>query len=607
MSTTLVVLPSLPRIQLFARALLPARIATQLVLGVCAARLPCAKAAPLGPVGYTFELRPGPPRTIGITLRVHGGPEGVSRLAVAPSWGGVEHCERFIHGLAVRDSAGQICKMKVDPAALNVWVISHKPGELLTASYELRQALPDPLVDAKTHYEPVVRDDLLHLIGETGLIYPQWLDDRGPVDIDVTWSGLRERGWTTATSFDAEGGRIHRSLPAFRHAMFFAGRLRVYDRGIKGGTLRVAIYGDAWDFQDHEFVNLVERIVVAERTILDDYSDPYFLVTVVPMGPRSTPQSFSFAGTGLTNCFALFLPPGTAVVQGSRHRGQILHLLAHEYFHTWNGGKMLMEEPEQLVYWFSEGFTDFYASRFLRSAGLIDDAEWANRLNDTLKSLWLSPVSTEPAETIRREFWSRQEVNELPYHRGEIVALALDEEIRRGSGGARTLDDFMRDRLAAARRGEKSETGRLLAGIAHATNLEFADSLRRVVVSGALPSLPSHLTEPAATREDVDGHRYDAGFDVDATLKSKVVSGVRGGSAAQKAGLSDGQAVEGLSIYRGDANREIDLTVRDHNQRRSIRFFPRGPAISIPSYRLDRSTHPYPLFGTQPKGKNPVQ
>ena len=44
---------------------------------------------------------------------------------------------------------------------------------------------------------------------------------------------------------------------------------------------------------------------------------------------------------------------------------------AHEHFHTWVGGKIRNDKQEELNYWWSEGFTDYYSRVLaLRSGGL---------------------------------------------------------------------------------------------------------------------------------------------------------------------------------------------------------------------------------------------
>lgn len=452
-------------------------------------------------VEYTFSLNGGDATTVRVAVRARGDSDGTTRFEVAASWAGVDDCERFVHGLTVKEASGRECVLSKHPSTPNGWTAEHEPYAMLTADYELRPSGPDPLADARTRYEPVVRDDLFLLIGEMGLIYPKRLNECGPVDIRLRWTGFQERGWTVLSSFSDEGERLaRRPLPAFRNAVFLAGRVRVHDRDVRGGLLRIATYGDDWPFADEELVDLIERVVVAEREFVDDFAFPHFLVTAVPAGPRATPQSLSLAGIRLTGSVALFLAPGTLLRTDPVHREHVLRQLAHECFHTWNGGKIVFAQPEEACYWFSEGFTEFYASRLLRRAGLIDDASWVDGTNRALERLWLSPVATASATTIVSDLWSNYEIQLLTLLRGEITALALEEEIRRVSGGEKTLDDFFREVLAAARDGEVEETGRLLARVARWTSPEFADALRRVIVDGALPSPPASLSEPPADR-----------------------------------------------------------------------------------------------------------
>lgn len=537
-------------------------------------------------VEYTISLRTNPSTSVQIKLKVRGTPEPVSRFAIAPSWGGTENCERFVHDLHVVDDKGQECPVTVDPNRPHGWDVRHRPGALLTVTCDLKPIEPDPLTDFKTHYEPVLRPDLLHLIGETALIYPEWLEDRGVMDIDFQTAGFDENGWKLATSFDSEKPHLRRTLQQFRHGLFFAGRIQLQDVEVRGGKLRVGVYGDDWPFTELELVDLVKRIISVEREFVNDFTDPYFLVTVVPTGPRATPQSLSLGGTGLTNCFAMFLAPGMAIGEQSPHRSAFLRLLAHEYFHTWNGGKLSTEEPEEFVYWFSEGFTDYYASRILRKGGFLSDQEWVDRFNETLRNLYLSPVSTAPAETIRKDFWARQEVQKLPYNRGEVVAYMLDQEIRKKSGNTKNLDDFMRELFGEAARGEKSQTDRLLTRVAQWTDRGFADNLRKVVMDGQLPSPPDTGADPNVQKEMIEGHRFEPGFDVDSTFQNKKVAGVVPNSKAYAAGLRDGQAIAGMSVTRGDSTRLIELTIRENDEKRKISYLPHGEAIQVPQYKL---------------------
>ena len=536
-------------------------------------------------VKYRFELTPAGPLAVRVSMTVMSRGESTSRLAIAPEWGGVRDCERFIHNLQVRDAAGKACTVK---ASGHGWDVEHEPDALLTATYDLRPGEGNPWDKFGTHYEPVLRDDLFCLIGNTGLIYPEWLEDSGPIDISLEWSGFRDRGWEIASSFpldsdSADRISVNRPLPQFRHAMFMAGKLRTADRKVKGGNVRIALYGDDWPFSVDEMADLVARIVEMERDFVRDYGDPHFLVTIAPVGPRAHPEAVSMGGTGLTDCFALYMAPGSAIGETSPHRNRVLQLLAHEYFHTWNGGEIHVEEPEELVYWFSEGFTDFFAARMLLKAGLTSDDVWLDRMNESMQALWLSPAATAPASEIQKQFWTSSALRDLPYKRGDVVALCIDEEIRRASGGKKSIDDFFLEVLADGRRGSKVSTDSLIARLAEWTSPEFAAGIRRVVVDGALPDPPREITTPRAERIDQESYRWDAGLDVDASVKTRIVTGVKEGSAAHAAGLRDGMAIKGLNLHHGDPGKEVTLKVGD--DKREIKYWPRGEGVKVVGYR----------------------
>ena len=550
--------------------------------------IPCVSAEPSDTLSYTFELLPGAPPSVRVILQVRGETDGESRLAVAPDWGGVQDCARFVHELRVFDDQGRDCRVTTDDAAPHGWNVSHEPGASLTISYELRTIDPSPLSDHHTQYEPVIDTGLFHLIGETGLVYPEWLEDRGDLAIQLAWAGFAENGWRTASSFDDDDGIAVTSMPEFRHAVFLAGpHLRVYDRDLHGSALRVAICGDDWEFTDSAMVASVEKVIGIERTFFDDFSDPFFLVTVVPVGPRVSPNSIAMGGTGLTNCFALFIAPGTSLEPGSVHRTELLHLLAHEYFHHWNGAGegIAMAEPEELVYWLSEGFTDFYASRLLLRAGLIRLSDWLAGTNKSIRELWTSPVATAPATTIQNEFWSDRSVHDLPYNRGEAVAIVLDQAIRDASDRERSLDDFMRAVLRDTRSGPAVTNDSLLARIARWTSPELATTLKQVVVDGGLPRLPMKLSEPPVHLEQAYTYVFDPGFNIDGSIQAGEAVDVRAGSAAFEAGLRNDQTLIGYSVHYGDTDQRIKLKAVQDKDTLTIEYLPRGDSTLIPVYR----------------------
>jgi predicted metalloprotease with PDZ domain len=444
---------------------------------------------------YTLTLQTSPRLRVAAELTVRGDDDGSSAFSAAPMWGGIDHCARYLHELAFFADGLPVA---ADHPKETAWVVAHAAGARLQARWFL-DPLTEPL-DAKlgNDYRPILTPKLFHLLGETGLLSPDSLDGETPHAIRLEWKGFAEAGWKVASSFgDAPAFTRNGTLASFKHAAFLAGELHDYTRELHGTRLLFALHGTGYAFSDDALVDLGARVVTAERDFFSDWSDPLFVVTLIP---EERPNLQSLGGTGLTDSFSLFMSKGMSLKAGSDDAARIAHLLAHEYFHHWNGGKIKLEEPEQLGYWFSEGFTDFFARRILLRSGIFDVAEYVRRLNESLDHYWQSPVRAEKNARIVADFWKVKEVGELPYRRGDLVALLLDHEIRASGDGKRSLDDFFREALQRGReRGEICSTDNLLELAADYTSQEFADRLRGLIVDGNDVTLESDLGAPFLT------------------------------------------------------------------------------------------------------------
>ena len=72
---------------------------------------------------------------------------------------------------------------------------------------------------------------------------------------------------------------------------------------------------------------------------------------------------------------------------------------------------------------------------------------------------------------------------------------------------------------------------------------------------------------------------------MDKLLRDKTVAGLEPGSAAETAGLREGQRVLGFSrIVPGDTSLPIDVTVQDFSGTHTVTFYPQGPPVAVPQY-----------------------
>ena len=246
-------------------------------------------------------------------------------------------------------------------------------------------------------------------------------------------------------------------------------------------------------------------MIETERDFFTDHSQKYYLVTLVPANEE--PDSLSLGGTGLTDSFALFATPNATI---SGFRG----LLAHEYAHNWLPLRLgRMPEPEQELYWFSEGFTEFYAYKILRSGGLITAAEYSEAYNELIREYYTLPVRGEPNSRIVKDFWNDPNVYRLPYLRGFLFATNLDAEIRKASGGKASLDDAIREMLAGAKVGQKTLTFESLTGLfSRYLGRDVSPDIKRYLVNGeVIPPRPDGLGTSFA-QENVPIPVFELGF-----------------------------------------------------------------------------------------------
>jgi len=175
-------------------------------------------------------------------------------------------------------------------------------------------------------------------------------------------------------------------------------------------------------------------------------------------------------------------------------------------------------------------------------------------------------------------------VNQLSYVRGPILALWLDAEIRRQSKNKFSLNSVMHALVNESPEHPALEltSQRVQRVAAKHLNRSSRQAFRSFVEEGAaipIPDLPSNSCLKLA-KDTVS--LFDLGFDADVLRASRRISSVKRDSEAFKAGVRDGEEVSGMSIYWGDVNKPVRLTVQTRDGMQSIEYFPKGRPVSIP-------------------------
>jgi predicted metalloprotease with PDZ domain len=140
-----------------------------------------------------------------------------------------------------------------------------------------------------------------------------------------------------------------------------------------------------------------------------------------------------------------------------------LGLVSHEYFHLWLAKRIRPVEYSPITYhseqysrslWVVEGFTQYYDDLLLRRAGLLSESSYLdiaaslmnnalNRPGDAVQSAAEASFDTWIKYYKGNENSSNSTVSY--YHKGGLLALALDLEILASSQGKKRLDNVLQN------------------------------------------------------------------------------------------------------------------------------------------------------------------
>ncbi|HEY3948843.1 hypothetical protein [Phenylobacterium sp.] len=506
-----------------------------------------------------------------VEIRFHEGPSGRSRLAWART-GEDDRLWRFARD--VRIEGGEATAD--GPGA---WVVHAAPGTPITASYRVVSAYGrDPTDDNSHQTWPVIRPDWFFALGE-GLFATPEDHDKSPATFE--WAGAPRSlfgigGFGFASDLEHLAGPGRKAtrpgtVDDIQESVVIGGRdVRLIEKRVDNVRLRVAIVG-RYNFADKDFAAKVFEILAAERAFWGEKAKPY----LVAMSPTlSVGRRLSMNGRGRSDAFALWVDPASDQLD-------LRWLLAHEYFHTWNPvllGSLPDGPTEPLGFWFSEGFTDYYAWKLMLAAGQFGPADFAARWNETLARYAISPLKAAPNTVVMTNFWVNQYAQKLPYYRGAILAATLDTQARAHGS---SLDAVMREmRRMAAVKGETRHAAELFPAAYQAvTGIDPRPLIQRHMIDGEPIDLPRGALGACFAVETVQVAAFDRGWDPDATRAANMtLAGVKPGGPAYAAGLRDGmRLLEIIAAEPGDASHPYVLKVKPPGEAdQVISYLPAG-------------------------------
>lgn len=259
--------------------------------------------------------------------------------------------------------------------------------------------------------------------------------------------------------------------------------------------------------------------------------------------------------------------PQTGKAEMSDGYANLLGLISHEYFHTWNVKRLRPAEFATYDYtqenytellWFFEGFTSYYDDLFLVRCGLIDTARYLKLVSRTVSGvLGLPGRKVQSVAQASFDAWVKYYRGDenTPnatisyYTKGSLVALALDLTLRREGRGS--LDAVMRALWSVSAGGPIGEA-QIRAALFQVGGRSFHAELDAWVhgtddlpLQDALAAFGVEWVVEAATLAQRLGLRVS-----ESALTGVKVSHVLRGGAAERAGLSVGDEVLALQGWR---------------------------------------------------------
>ncbi|CAG0950905.1 hypothetical protein BURK1_00186 [Burkholderiales bacterium] len=533
------------------------------------------------------------PRALDVDLAFDADTRTSTELALTREWGGVRD---FADAFGAWRVAAAHQRVEPAPDALTVRVV-HRPGERVSVRYRVTSSVDDPgqapLPDPRDSYRVLLGRDAFQFFGYAVLAVPATLDALPRARLCLSIEGAPPG--TIVTSHGTAGGTswqttVVGSPDRLRHAAYLGGRIDVAERAMRGGRLVVARRG-RWNFPLSALADATARVVAAHRAFWNDEAFPYLLVTLVPNGHPSG----SYGGTAVHQAFAMnaaddFTVPGSAFD----------FLVGHEHLHTWIPGRMGAmggEAGEAEYYWYSEGLTDHYTHRLLLRAGLWTLDDYAAALNAKIARYLASPERNTPNARVRDAFFESPALGDLPYQRGEFLALRWDAMLREAGTDldavVRTLlvtrDEADRlERLGPDAPADRYAHRRLIVALSTHLGGRVDEDVERYVEQGQTIAFTPGLLGPCFAMSMATRPMWTLGFDP-RSLAARTALGVDPTGPAYAAGLRDGDRIDGYGIERDEVTKPVRLDIRGADGAgRTLRYLPVGSgSIEVPVYRVD--------------------
>lgn len=277
-------------------------------------------------------------------------------------------------------------------------------------------------------------------------------------------------------------------------------------------------------------------------------------------------------GTALARSFMFGYPPGGAAVE------DLQSLVSHEMAHTWP----TMDGEHGETSWYTEGMAEYYSTVLSWRSKAIDTNRLLKIFNDRAAAYYSNPYVAATSAVAAEKFWTDPVAQTVPYGRGWLYLQQTDAQIREASGGKRSLDDIAKEMRRRNLAKEPYGVAAWLELVGKEIGADKAKAGYDAMTSGALLIPPAKLYAPCLTVEKHPVRPFQLGFARSSLNDDRVVRDLEPGSAAEAAGLRNGDViveVNDVNKVRKDEALELKLTYRRGEATTAISFLPRGAPV----------------------------
>ena len=418
---------------------------------------------PLPFLSYSLSLKDHKLNIIGVTIHVFGA--AGKEVAIGEPEHGEGTCIEPI-GLCANDSRGERLHVKGQGGR---WIVKSN-GRDFRINYDVVLTIEDV-------YSPDIRrmltfldSDHCRIKGSDVFMVPEMSVSEG-VLVDV----VLLPSWEIHSARRSVGNRL--IIPALEDlpsTVMVAGNYRFLNSSSCGADLSLAIAGD-WSFEDEELFLVIRRIVTREIDLFG--SSPYEkYLFVCDRNPVRGGEGFDYYGVHFADNVVLLLDPR---LDRSELFGTPMAVIAHEFFHNWNGEALRPRSDDFL--WFTEGATVYYSYRILLDLRIITPSQYMVQRDAIIKRyIENSYLGSVPIVSAANNDLGDKDMVNLLYDGGYLAAEAIDNRLSEISGGQVGLIDVLRRMYEQERDG---------AGIDEETLLRSINDLCGYDLSGFLAEL----------------------------------------------------------------------------------------------------------------------